>query len=84
MNQLNRPCIITADAISGNKNFPLALGQNQALRQRKAIYQKMAGFNFRKYIKENKKMNYKQLLNCLLTITILLGALTNVRAQKQV
>ena len=28
-------------------------------------------------------MNYKQLLNCLLTITILLCALTNVRAQDQ-
>jgi hypothetical protein len=27
-------------------------------------------------------MNYKQLLQCLLTITILLGALTNVRAQE--
>ncbi|CAN5256394.1 hypothetical protein BH20ACI1_BH20ACI1_04130 [soil metagenome] len=27
-------------------------------------------------------MNYKQLLNCLLTMTILLCALTNVRAQE--
>ncbi len=27
-------------------------------------------------------MNYKQLLNCLLTITILLSALTNVAAQE--